>query len=664
VANASSANTRQSFYVLCSVFLVTAVLYWAQKILIPVALAILLAFILTPAVSALQRRGLGRVLSVLVVTALVFLFLGSIGWVISKQVAGLASRLASQEYQREIVQKIENIQGTGEGGLIGRLRNFLDGVKAQLVEHPSTPETREGPGAPADEPGNEEGPKARPGESSRKANAAPPGATAEKPLYVTTASSGWSRVLELAGPAGEGLASAFLVVVLTVFMLVQRENLRNRIVRLVGHGRIVVTVRAFDEGARRISRFLLMQVFVNTSFALALSVGLFLLGLYADEPGRPALRTTAVLWGFLAFTLRFVPYLGSWVAAALLVLFSVAALPGWTLPLVVLAYFILLELLTANVLEPLLFGHSTGSSPLALLLAAAFWTWLWGPVGLLLSTPLTVILVVLGKYVPQLQFFDVLLGDEPPLVPAMTLYQRLVARDQDEASDLVDEYLEGHGVEEFYGEVLLPALIRARRDRDRDELDRDDLHFVYHAAHDILEDVAAQQPELAAKEDAPPAALVCCPARDEGDELALRTFAATLRPLGHAVEVLSGSMLAAEVLERISGSCPAIVCIGSLPPGGLAQTRYLCKRIRAQCRGVKIAVGRWGDTAENLEQVQQRLRAAGADFVARTLAESRAQVVPLLQVAAVAGAASDKVTPARPTGQEPALVGGGSPKAS
>jgi predicted PurR-regulated permease PerM len=579
-------------------------------VLIPVALAVLLAFILTPFVSALQRRGLGRVPSVLVVVILVFLLLGGVGWLISQQVAGLVNRLPS--YQDQLVGKIRSLEGVGQGGMIGTVRKSIDYITGELVAKEEAPE--------------------------KKGTAPPPGTAPNNPLYVSTAPSGWSRFLEVAGPAGEGLASTVLVIVLVVFMLTQRENLRNRLVRLVGHGRIILTTRAIDEGARRISGYLLMLLFINTTFGVLLSVGLFVFGLYAQQP---ALTHTALLWGFVAGSLRFVPYLGTWLAAALLILFTVAILPGWGLPLGVFAFFLALELVTANVIEPLLFGHSTGSSPLALLMAAAFWAWLWGPVGLILSTPLTVILVVLGKYVPQLKFFEVLLGDEPALSTEVTFYQRLVARDQDEALELVEGYLESHPADDVYQEVLLPALVLARRDHERGELGAEGLEFVLRATRDVLDELASVRPEVspaavAQGAAAPPkAVLLGCPARDEADEIALHFLEQMLRPQGYAVEVLSSKVLTAEVLARIGSECPAVVCIGSLPPGGLAQARYLCKRIKSQCPAVKIAVGRWGEV-DNVERVEKRLRAAGADYVATRLLETRAQVIPLLQVAAAA----------------------------
>jgi predicted PurR-regulated permease PerM len=638
--NASTNEARQSFYVICGVVLTMAFLYWAQKILVPIALAVLLAFILTPAVSALERRRLGRLPSVILVVLLALVLLGFIGWLIWLQLGSLANNLPA--YRDEISHKLETLQRQGDSGVIGKVRETLGDFWPSAGKKPA--------GQVGNEvPPDQVGPHVMPPPPTQNGPSVVqptnrPGSSPDNPLYVETASPGWTKWLQAAGPAAEGLGDAFLVLVLVVFMLIQREGLRNRIVRLVGHGRLIVTTRAIDEGARRVSRYLIMQVEVNASFGVLLAAGLFIIGLWS---GKAELRQYALLWGFLAGSLRFVPYVGTWLAAVLLFAFTVATLPGWALPLGVFAYYIVLELLAANVVEPLLFGHGTGVSPLALLLSAAFWTWLWGPIGLVLSTPMTVVVVVLGKYVPQLHFFEVLLGDEPALSPSVTLYQRLVARDQDEASELVEEHLQTHSVEATFEEVLLPALLLARRDRDRDELDSDDLQFVLHAMRDIIDEVSSLQTEaLAAQptEGGRPAAkatLIACPARDEADELALQMLAHLLRPQGYEVDVISSKALAAEVMERIGNACPQVVCVGSLPPGGLAQTRYLCKRIRQQCGKVKIVVGRWGDR-DNTERMQKRLQGAGADYLGTTLTESRSQLVPLLQVAAVADAQPDK----------------------
>jgi predicted PurR-regulated permease PerM len=623
VANPSTTKNRDAFYVLCGLVLVTACLYWARQVLIPVALAVLLAFILTPAVSALQRRGLGRLPSVIVVVLLALLLVGGTGYVVSRQITTLLDNLPN--YEKEIVNKVQNLRGAGEGGIWGKLLDFFNDVSRKLNADEAKKQTENATEAAkqaTDRPGEGEGaPTPKPGE------------TADKPLYVQMAPSGWTKVGEAIGPAAEGLADSFLVLVLVVFMLIQRENLRNRLVRLVGRGRLIATTQAFDEGAQRVSRYLVMQVLINTIFGVTLAVGLFATGLFA---GQRVLWQYALLWGFLAGGLRFIPYLGTWMAAALITGFSVATLPGWSLPLGIFAFFVVVELATANAIEPLLFGHSTGISPLALLMAAAFWTWLWGPVGLILSTPLTVVLVVLGKYVPELHFLEVLLGGEPALSTDVTFYQRLMARDVDEAAELIEEFAGNHSPQAVYEEVLLPALLHAKKDRDRGELEADSYEFVLQGMRETEEDLASVLAEHAKnknKATTSKAIALGCPGRDEADELAMRMLGQLLQLSGYTLEIISAQRLSAEVLERIGRDPPAVVCIGSLPPGGLAQARYLCKRIRQQSPDVKIVVGRWGDK-ENVERMEARLHTAGADQVATTLHESHAQIVPLLQLAA------------------------------
>jgi predicted PurR-regulated permease PerM len=571
MADSSSTKPREPLFLLLGLVLVIACLYWARQILIPLALAILLAFILTPAVSALQRRGLGRLPSVLMVVTLALLFLSGIGYVISRQINTFAEHLPS--YQGELIKKLKPLLGGEEEDVLQRIQELFGEVKQ----------------------------------------------------------AAWSHLGKAASQTAEGLADTFLVLVLVVFMLSQRENLRNRFVRLIGHGHLIATTQAVDEGAQRVSRYLYMLLLINTFFGVVLTTGLLALGWVT---GHHVLWRYALLWGSAALVLRFVPYLGTWLVAALLTSFAIATLPGWLLPLIVFAFFVLLELLTANVVEPLLFGHSTGVSPLALLLSAAFWAWLWGPLGLILSTPLTVILVILGKYVPELKFFEVLLGDEPVLSRDVMFYQRLVAHDLDEATDLVEDHWANHPPESVYEEILLPALLHARQDRDCSELGLDNYEYVLQGIRDIEEDLstalAEQFPQTA---EANKGLAVGWPVRDEGDELALRMLGQMLRVQGYALEIFSAKKLTAELLVHLQQSPPAVVCLGSLPPGGLSQTRYLCKRIRREAPSIKIVVGRWGDRQKS-EHLEKRLRDAGADLVATTLSASRDQIIPLLQVAA------------------------------
>jgi hypothetical protein len=303
---------------------------------------------------------------------------------------------------------------------------------------------------------------------------------------------------------------------------------------------------------------------------------------------------------------------------------------------------VLLELSINMVMEPLLYGQSAGVSAVGLLVAVAFWTWLWGPVGLLLATPLTVCLGVLGKYVPQLKFVGMLIGDESPLETHTSYYQRLIAKDDDEAAELVDEYLQAHTLDEVYDAVLLPALTSAKRDRGQDALTDEDVQFVVQTTRAIVEDLGVRQPHAATPQAdapellmgeirmaAPPVRIFGCPARDTVDELALQMFRQLLDPTQSALEIVSPEVLTAEVLSLVEQQGVGLVCIAALPPGALAPTRYLCKRLRVRFPELKIVVGRWGFTG-NIQEDRSRLLSAGADAVAMTLRETRSHVMQRL----------------------------------
>jgi hypothetical protein len=414
-------------------------------------------------------------------------------------------------------------------------------------------------------------------------------------------------------------------------MLAKREDLRDRLIRLFGGGHLTATTRALDEAGDRISRYLILLVLVNAAYGTVLSVALFVIGV-----------PFALLWGFVVATLRFIPYIGVWVGAAFPLLLSAATSTGWAEPLLVLGVIVVLELIVGNVLEPILYGRSMGVSEVALLVSAAFWAWLWGPVGLVLAVPMTVCVAVLGKYVPQLKFFEVLLRDEPVLSHPVRYYQRLLAHDDDEAADMVEEYLTDHPWESVFDEVLLPALALARRDAERGELEADERESVYQTTREVLDELVFRQQQISKlasvpvgeePPERPEVPALAFPAHDEADELALHMLAQLLAPAGCRLEVFSSRSLAAEVLRRAGEERPAFVVIGALPPRGLAQSRHLCKRLRAACPELKLFVVCWGQ-ADNLDRAIDSLRQAGADGVVATLREARAQLVPLVQVAA------------------------------
>jgi hypothetical protein len=372
-----------------------------------------------------------------------------------------------------------------------------------------------------------------------------------------------------------------------------------------------------------------MHSLLNGSFGIAVGCGLLLIGL-----------PYALLWGVLAAVLRFIPYVGPTIAALLPMVLSLAVFPGWHQPLLVMGLIVLLELAANMIMEPVLYGRTIGVSTVALMIAIAFWTWLWGPVGLLLATPLTVSLAVLGRYVPQLEFLGVLLSDEPVLETHTSYYQRLVAQDQDEAVELVEEYFRDHPLSEVYEAVLVPALYAAKKDQARGNLTADEMHFVVQTTREIVENLSLYpRPSLLSDTTAidtpapdpdasplPKVPLVCCPAHDAADELVLLMLQHLLDPSPYDIELLHPTMLTSEVVTLVEQQGVGLICLGTLAPGGLAQTRYLCLRLRTRLPELKIVVGRWGFSGSG-EESGEMLREAGADIVATTLHETCIQLM-------------------------------------
>ena len=587
-----------SLFILPTLILVIASLYWAQAVLIPIAVSLLLTFLLSPVADTVERLGLGRVFSVILIVALAFSFLIAVGWVVTLQLTSVANELPT--YRKNIEKKIADIRNAGKGGALEKVQKTAEEVKEELKK-------------------KDEVVKAQP-----------------KPRAVVVeaeqSSTFWPVPLNIA-PMLERLASGGLSIVLVIFMLLQREDLRNRLIRLIGYGRLTVTTRALEEASQRISRYLLMQSIINVSFGIAIAVSLALIGL-----------PYALLWGFLAAILRFIPYVGPWAAAIMPSALSLVVFEGWMWPALVVAVFVVLELINNMVLEPLLYGESAGVSEVGLLVAVAFWTWLWGAVGLIVATPLTVCVVVLSKYVPQLDFISVLMGDEPVMQSNVSYYQRLLAGDEDEAEEIVEEYLKTHPKERIYDDVLIPALNDAKRDMVRGKIEDSNQQFVFGATRAILEELPNLEPKMSAKAKAaaestsadtnhsassPPIRIVGCPVRDEADELALLMCGQLLAPTRYAMEVLADEALTSEMVDHVAEKRPALVCIVSLAPGGLAQTRYLCKRLRVRFPDTRILVGRLGAQSGNHRDA---LLAAGADKVATTMIELRDQVIQASQL--------------------------------
>jgi AI-2E family transporter len=368
-----------------------------------------------------------------------------------------------------------------------------------------------------------------------------------------------------------------------------------------------------NDAAKRISRYLLMQLVINLLYGIPVGVGLYFIGV-----------PNPILWGLLAIILRFIPYIGPVIAALFPIALSFAVAPGWTIPLLTIALFVTLELFSNNVLEPWLYGSSTGLSPVAVLVAAVFWTTLWGPVGLLLSTPLTVCLVVLGRHVPQLGFFDVLLGDEPALAPEVKFYQRLLAQDPEEAAEIADEYLEEEELEKLYDSVIMPALGLAEQDRLRGALDRATVNQIAEEAIGLIDDLAAEHaPEAAEAESAEviperPAAL-CIGARNGLDEAAAAMLAQLLAGRGFAASTMPRDVLSGRNMARLHGQETSVICLCYVNPAATQHAHRVVRRLRQHLgSGLRIIVGLCGAGAPS-EERKDLLEATGADLVATSL---------------------------------------------
>jgi predicted PurR-regulated permease PerM len=582
--DSSQTDVRRALVTLSATVLVACILfamYWAREVFIPLALAVFFTFILAPFVALLQRRGLGRLPAVIVVVGAAVVVSGGVATVVGSQLVRLTQSLP--DYEENIKKKVASLKEMLPGDGESRLGRLVTEVTEAFSD---TPRRRSGSADPKDPP----------------------------PVFVRPEPSFASRVTGYLSPAAGVVGQAALTFILIVFMLFRREDLRNRMIRLVGHGRVTTTTKAVDETSQRVSRYLLVQFLLNAAFGLVVTAGLFFIGL------RYEMRY-AVLWGFVAFLMRYVPYIGTWLGLIPPALFALAANPDWLPVFLVVVLYMGLELFCNNVLEPRLYGKSLGLSEVAQLVATAFWALLWGPIGMILAWPLTTCLLVLGKYVPQWRFLNVLLGDEPVLAPRVAFYQRLAARDPDEAAEIVLKELETQPPEGVYDDVVLPALATARRDVRAEALGDEDLKAITAAIREVVEETGEDRPAppLGAADDRVRALLV--PALDDLDRAGLEIFARLFDPAQWEMEILPPNTLASELLQRIEEQRPVAVVIGSLPSGGRTHTRYLCKRIRARFPDLKLIVGRWTDDED--KEAAEQFKSAGADEVTASTAGAR-----------------------------------------
>ena len=575
---------------LASFAIICGLLFWAQIVLIPIALAALVTFLMGPLVTRLGRWGLPRLAAVIVVAGGVTGLIGALGYVVAGELAELARELP--EYQENIRTKIGDLRSMTRGGTLESVQDTIADITAD-VERDAAAEAR----------------AAAAGDQVEPVRVA---IEPERPLFGDT---------EYLSPVFQVVATAGLTMLLSIFMLIKREDLRNRLVSLAGQASLAVTTKAFSEAGQRISRYLLMQFIINASMGLAVGLGLYLIGV-----------PYAALWGLAAAVLRYIPYVGPWLAAVLPITVSLITAPGWEQVALVVGLFLVLELFSNNVMEPWLYGQSVGLSPIAVIVAAIFWTWLWGPVGLVIATPMTACLVVLSRYIPELAAFDRLLSEQPALQPHLWLYQRLLARDEDEAEDIVEEHREGHSLSETCDELLLGSLLALKRDLAAGRVISEDGEFVESALREMVDEmVESLDSEMArsgdtagvpARQAPEPVLLIGMPVRDTLDDVALEVLGVLLREVHCTFEILSPETLIGERIAEVEARKPAAVCIASLP-GDLMATRHVCKRLRARLPELPLIVGRLLNSRKAPERSCQLLKAAGARHVASTLEELR-----------------------------------------
>ena len=571
--------------------LVVAVLYWAQAVLVPVCLAILLTFVLAPPVTWLQRR-IGRVPAVLLVVVLVFTFLGLAGWAVVRQMSSLGTDLPT--YRANIRAKARDVQGASSGSSVSKFEQAMTELQRDL-------------------------------------GVAQPSGTSVNPVIVSSGPPRGFSAIGWLGPVLAPIGTALSVVVLVLFMLLEREDLRDRMIGLVGHGHLAITTKALDEAGSRVSRQLLLQTIVNGIYGAIAATGLWWFGV-----------PYPLFWGAIGAVLRFIPYLGPIGAAAGAVIMAFAALPGWTRPLEVAALYAALELFTNFVLETVLYAGAMGVSQVALMVSVAFWTWLWGPLGLLMATPLTVCLVVLGKHVPGLEFLGKLLSDVPALTPENSYYQRLLARDQAEAAEIVERYAKTQPADSIYDAMLIPALNYAERDRLEERLSPEEESAVIEITREMLDLLAETPRPVAPASSRATLRVLGYPANGPGDELALRMLTQVLSGLPVALDITTTRVMASELVEHVRAEGYSIVVIADLPPSAPSKTRYLVKKLRGSLPDVRVSVGRWSHPSLSDESTQP-LADAGAAHVATTLADTRKH---LAEAAHIGTPAPDVASPA------------------
>jgi predicted PurR-regulated permease PerM len=586
--------------------LIIAALYFGREIFVPAALAVLLSFVLAPFVMRLHSWRIPRTISVLVVVFIGFSIIFSLGGLMVSQATRLAAKLPG--YQQTLSDKIESLRGLmGGSGTLEQASTVLKELKTEL-QH------RDAAGRPADS------------ELARQPS--------DKPIPVEVRQpdpGAFSTLSAIIQPLISPLTTTGIVVIFVVFVLLQREDLRNRLVRLAGSADIQRTTAALDDAGKRLSKLFLTQIAFNAVFGLAIGTGLEFIGV----PSAP-------LWGLIAMIMRFVPYIGALISAVFPLILAAAVGSGWQMLILTAALFLVLELLAGQVIEPLIFGHSSGLSPVAIILSASFWTWLWGPVGLVLATPLTVCLVVLGRHVDRLQFLDVMLGDRPPLTPPQLAYQRMLAGDPIEAVEQAHEYLKDSSLVNYYDAILLKGLRLAEADRQLGHLDEDRLNRVVSTVEELVAELEAHNDVAAATEprspdlsSSPGAAIaieqarsqhaliqelptsslsvVCIPGAGRLDEAPALVLAQLLRHRGIGAIAEKADALSMSKLFSLELANTALVCVCYLSQPSTAKIQHAVRALSRRIDGTRILLALLGTEAvKSVENASNALVTRGS----------------------------------------------------
>jgi predicted PurR-regulated permease PerM len=583
---ATSRLLSKLLAVLVTVVLITA-LYLAKTVVLPLALALLLSFVLAPLVTGLERIRIPRIVAIPIVLLATGAVIGTVGWTVMVQLVEVTDALPA--YTNNIHDKLQSFPKAKTTSFV-RARKELDDLSKQFSDLSS----------------EFAGSRELLGEA---------GSSSTEPVSVREVGGSQGRLEAMNGLLGV-VISTVLVTVFTFFMLLKREDLRNRLIQLSGHGRLNLMTQAMDDASHRVSRYLILQWLVNITFGLIIFVVLNLMRL-----------PHALLFGVLAGLLRFIPYIGAPIGALLPTALSIAVFNGWTRTMLILAIFFCLEIVTANLLEPHVYGKHTGLSSLAILVAAIFWALIWGPIGLILSVPLTVCLVVVGAHVPNLQFLTVLLGDQPVMPPEAHYYQRLLANDQREASQVLEAHLKTSSLESLFDTVLIPALSLAEQDRHRNELDDGTVAFITQTTKDLVDELSLRHDDSgtlavtlgrSAGEK-----ILCLPVRDDADEIVGIMSAHLLERAGYSTTAIAiGSV--ERMLAEVAAADPDVVCLSALPPYAISHARGIYRRLRAQHPGTRIIIGLW-NYSEDPVKAAAEISGGEQNLVCTTLAQMTLQ---------------------------------------